>query len=90
MLGVMKAQGISSKYIAKSVVGQTFLLSVIGVTTGLLLTLGTGLLLPAAVPYQNNMLFLAAITSLLIVVAVAGAFFSVRTVVNIDPLEAID
>ncbi|MFO8069782.1 MAG: ABC transporter permease [Alkalibacterium sp.] len=90
MLGVMKAQGISSKYIAKSVVGQTFLLSFIGVFTGLVLTLGTGLVLPAAVPYQNNLLFLISITTMLIVVAVAGAFFSVRTVVKIDPLEAID
>ncbi|MER2063137.1 MAG: ABC transporter permease [Alkalibacterium sp.] len=90
MLGVMKAQGISSKYIGKSVVGQTFLLSVIGVITGLGLTLLTGLLLPAAVPYQNNIIFFAGITGMLIIVAVAGAFFSVRTVVNIDPLEAID
>ena len=90
MLGVMKAQGISSRYIAKSVIGQTFLLSFIGVFTGLGLTLLTGLLLPAAVPYQNNLFFLGAITGLLIIVAVAGAFFSVRTVVNIDPLEAID
>ncbi|GEK88067.1 putative ABC transport system permease protein [Alkalibacterium putridalgicola] len=90
MLGVMKAQGISSSYIAKSVIGQTFLLSFIGVFTGLGLTLLTGLLLPATVPYQNNFIFLASITSLLIIVAVAGAFFSVRTVVNIDPLEAID
>jgi len=90
MLGVMKAQGISSRYIAKSVVGQTFLLSFIGVFTGLILTLLTGIFLPSAVPYQNNLLFLASITVLLIIVAVAGAFFSVRTVVNIDPLEAID
>ncbi|SFB87809.1 putative ABC transport system permease protein [Alkalibacterium subtropicum] len=90
MLGVMKAQGISSAYIARAVIGQTFLLSFIGVFTGLGLTLLTGLLLPAAVPYQNNFIFLAAITGLLIIVAVAGAFFSVRTVVNIDPLEAID
>ncbi|MDZ7835332.1 MAG: ABC transporter permease [Alkalibacterium sp.] len=90
MLGVMKAQGISSRYIAKSVVGQTFLLSFIGVFTGLILTLLTGIFLPSAVPYQNNLLFLTSITVLLIIVAVAGAFFSVRTVVNIDPLEAID
>ena len=90
MLGVMKAQGISSSYIGRSVVGQTFLLSSIGVFTGLALTLGTGLALPAAVPYQNNILFLVSITALLVVVAVIGAAFSVRTVVKIDPLEAID
>lgn len=90
MLGVMKAQGISSKYIGKSVVGQTFLLSAIGVLTGLGLTLGTGLALPNAVPFQNNILFFISITTLLVVVALLGAFFSVRTVVKIDPLEAID
>ncbi|MCC5890838.1 MAG: ABC transporter permease [Alkalibacterium sp.] len=90
MLGVMKAQGISSTYIGKSVVGQTFLLSTIGVLTGLGLTLGTGLALPNAVPFQNNGLFFVSITTLLIVVALLGAFFSVRTVVKIDPLEAID
>lgn len=90
ILGVMKAQGISSAYISRSVIGQTFLLSVMGVFTGLGLTLLTGLLLPAAVPHQNNFIFLLSITALLITVAVAGAFLSVRTVVNIDPLEAID
>lgn len=90
MLGVMKAQGISSKYIGKSVVGQTFLLSAIGVLTGLGLTLGTGIVLPNAVPFQNNILFFITITTLLVVVALLGAFFSVRTVVKIDPLEAID
>lgn len=89
MLGVMKAQGISTSYISKSVVGQTFLLTVFGVGTGLALTLITGILLPAAVPYQNNVLFLAGITTLLIVCALIGAFFSVRAVVKIDPLEAI-
>ena len=85
----MKAQGISSGYIGKSVVGQTLLLTLFGVLTGLLLTLITGLLLPNEVPYMNNILFFAGITTLLIVVALMGAFSSVRTVVKIDPLEAI-
>lgn len=89
MFGVMKAQGISSGYIAKSVVAQTFLLSVIGVGIGLSLTLITSLVLPAAVPYSTNGLFIAGITALLILVAVLGALFSVRTVVKIDPLKAI-
>ena len=89
LFGVMKAQGISNFYISKSVVAQTFILAVVGVGIGLLLTIITGLALPAAVPYTTNIIFLAAITTLLIVVAVLGALFSVRTVVKIDPLEAI-
>ncbi len=89
MFGVMKAQGISTFYISKSVIAQTFLLSVIGVGIGLLLTIGTALVLPASVPYRTNILFLAGITGLLIFFAVMGALFSVRTVAKIDPLEAI-
>lgn len=89
LFGVMKAQGISTSYIAKSVVTQTFLLAGIGVSIGLAATIGTSLVLPPVVPYQNNFLFLGVITALLILFAVLGAFFSVRTVAKIDPLEAI-
>lgn len=89
LFGIMKAQGISSGYIAMSVLSQTFLLSAIGVAIGLLLTIGTSFVLPSAVPYTTNPLFLGIITFLLIVFAVLGALFSVRTVVKIDPLEAI-
>ncbi|WP_034550931.1 ABC transporter permease [Carnobacterium funditum] len=89
LFGVMKAQGISNFYISKSVVSQTFILAIVGVGIGLILTLLTALVLPAAVPYRTNIVFLAAITTLLIVVAVLGALFSVRTVVKIDPLDAI-
>lgn len=90
MLGVMKAQGISSGYIAKSVIAQTFLLALIGVLIGFGLTILTGFFLPSAVPYQNNYLFLVATMVSLIVFALLGAVFSVRTVVKIDPLEAIE
>lgn len=89
VFGVMKAQGISSRYIANSVIVQTFLLAIIGVATGLVGTLGTSLLLPEAVPFQVNLLFFLSISILMIVIAVLGALFSVRTIVKIDPLKAI-
>lgn len=90
MLGVMKAQGISTSYIAKSVIAQTFLLAVIGVLIGFGLTILTGIFLPAAVPYQNNYFFLMATMVALVLFALLGAVFSVRTVAKIDPLEAIE
>ncbi|WP_017471302.1 ABC transporter permease [Amphibacillus jilinensis] len=89
IFGVMKAQGISSGYISKSVIAQTFLLSLIGVLVGLLATLGTALLLPAAVPFRSNELFLIVVSMLMIGIAILGALFSVRTIVKIDPLKAI-
>lgn len=89
IFGVMKAQGISSRYIAFSVIAQTFLLATSGVLIGGLATIGTALALPAAVPFQINLLFFASISVMMILIAMLGAFFSVRTIVKIDPLKAI-
>ncbi|WYQ43353.1 ABC transporter permease [Bacillus sp. FSL W7-1321] len=89
IFGVMKAQGISSRYISTSVIAQTFLLTALGVMIGLLSTLGTSLLLPEAVPFQIKIEFFTGISGLIIVIAVLGAFFSVRSIVKIDPLKAI-
>ncbi|MEG0293512.1 ABC transporter permease [Enterococcus sp.] len=89
IFGVMKAQGISSRYIAKSVIAQTFFLATVGVFTGLVLTILSGLVLPETVPFQSNLLFFAGISLLMIVIAIVGALFSVRAIVKIDPLKAI-
>lgn len=89
IFGVLKAQGISSNYISRSVIFQSFLLSFAGVSIGLISSLLTTLVLPAAVPYQNSPLFLVAISALMLLVATLAGLFSVRTIVKIDPLEAI-
>ena len=89
IFGVMKAQGITVGFIARSVVAQTFILSFVGILLGLLGTVGTSLVLPDAVPFQSNWLFFGVISLLMLVVAVLGALFSVRTIVKIDPLKAI-
>ncbi|EGP4895342.1 ABC transporter permease [Enterococcus faecium] len=89
IFGVMKAQGITGGFIARSVVAQTFVLSFVGILLGLLGTVGTSLVLPDAVPFQSNWLFFGVISLLMLVVAVLGALFSVRTIVKIDPLKAI-
>ncbi len=89
IFGVMKAQGITGGFIARSVMAQTFILSFVGILLGLLGTVGTSLVLPDAVPFQSNWLFFGVISLLMLVVAVLGALFSVRTIVKIDPLKAI-
>lgn len=89
IFGVMKAQGISSRYIANSVVAQTFILAFTGVITGLIATVLSALVLPDAVPFQSQPVFLAVIAVLIVLVAILGALFSVRSIVKIDPLKAI-
>ncbi|HRL51159.1 MAG TPA: ABC transporter permease [Enterococcus aquimarinus] len=89
IFGVMKAQGISSGYIASSVIVQTFLLAIIGVGLGFIGTYGTALFLPTAVPFQSNFAFFGIIGLLMVFFALFGAVFSVKTIVKIDPLKAI-
>lgn len=89
MFGVMKAQGISNKYIAGSVVSQTFILTAIGILIGLVLTLISGFFLAGTVPFAINILFYVVITAAFIAFAIVGGLFSVRAVLKIDPLRAI-
>ncbi|MFC4023383.1 ABC transporter permease [Oceanobacillus longus] len=89
IFGVMKAQGISNGYLAKSVIAQTFLLSFSGIMIGFILTLITGYFLPAAVPVAFNFVDMLIYGFVLIIVSILGALFSIQTIVKIDPLEAI-
>lgn len=88
--GIMKVQGISNKYIANSVITQTFLVSLIGVLMGLGLTLISELLLPQTVPFKSNYIFYLIIAVLIVVISMLGAIFSVRGVTKVDPLEVLE
>ena len=89
IFGVMKAQGISSKYIGKSVVMQTLILVLIGSFIGFAMTLTTGYALKGKVPFANNSLFYTGITLAFLLFSTLGALFSYRAVVKIDPVKAI-
>lgn len=89
MFGVMKAQGISNKYIAGSVIIQTFILVLIGIVIGLLFTIITGIFLGDVIPFAINYMFYIVITVAFFLFALFGAMFSVRAVLKIDPLRAI-
>ncbi|RUL53209.1 ABC transporter permease [Lysinibacillus antri] len=89
MFGVMKAQGISSSYLSWSVVAQTLILAFIGTAVGFIITLISGTFLPAAVPVSFDLTLMIIYGLILMVVATAGAVFSVLTIVRIDPLKAI-
>lgn len=89
IFGVMKVQGISTAFIARSVVVQTFMLAVTGVVIGFVLTIASGLMLPAAVPFQLNIPLMSIVAVLMVIVAVLGSLFSVRSIAKIDPLKAL-
>ena len=89
MFGVMKAQGISNRYIGASVIIQTFLLVAFGILIGLVLTALTGIFLSDVIPFAVNIIFYLVITGAFFLFALFGGLFSVRAVLKIDPLKAI-
>lgn len=88
--GIMKVQGISNTYISKSVINQTFLVSVVGVLIGLGLNLLSALFLPNTVPFKSNYIFYGIISIVIVIISLIGAIFSVKGVTKVDPLEVLD
>ena len=89
MFGVLKVQGVPTSYLAKSVLLQTLVLALIGVGIGLALTAVTVAFLPESMPYATNYNRMGVFSILLIVSAIVGGAFSIRTIAKIDPLIAI-
>jgi putative ABC transport system permease protein len=89
IFGVLKAEGVSSGFIGWSVMVQVLLLSSGGLIVGLALALLTGSLLAGRVPFAVNALFFSGITMLFLGCAAFGGIASVRSVVKINPVEAI-
>lgn len=89
VFGVMKAQGISTGTIGRSVVIQTFILTLIGLLLGIALTLASIYFLPSQVPTRINAIFFVVVGGLILFCSLIGALFSVKTIVNVDPARAI-
>ena len=89
LFGVLKAEGVSSRYISNSVMLQIFILLFIGLLTGFILTLITGAALSSIVPFLINPWFILGIVALFVIFSALGGLISVRMVNRIDPVEAI-
>lgn len=89
LFGVLKAQGFTNGYLAKVVLSQTFIISLIGTVIGLALTLITGACLPNAVPVKFDVTTLLIYGIVLIAVSLLGSLFSILTIRKVDPLKAI-
>lgn len=89
-IGIMKIQGIPTRLIAKSVAGQTFFLATGGVLLGLGLTLLSALFLPSSMPFQLNIMLNLSVAIVMIVITMLASIFSIRSIVKIDPLTAMN
>ena len=89
IFGIMKAEGISTGFIAQSIIAQSFIVGIVGVLGATILALLTSLILPSAMPFQIIIKDWLLYGIVLLVVAVIGGLFSIRTVIKVDPITAI-
>ncbi len=87
--GILKAIGASNKFLGRTIVSQVFILSLIGIVIGILLTYGTALILPQGMPFtlDTSLVIIYAIS--LLVISTLSSLISVRKMSKIDPLQAI-
>lgn len=89
IFGVMKAQGIRTSFIARSIIGQSFIVGVIGVLLAFAAAYGTSFVLPEAMPFSFEIGQWLLYGGILIAATVLGGLFSIRTVTKVDPISAI-
>ena len=89
IFGVMKAQGVATSYLVRSILAQAFLVGIIGVAVAVGLSVLTSSVLPSAMPFAVHWEEWALYSVILVFVAMIGGLFSIRTVTKVDPVTAI-
>ncbi|WP_165006949.1 MULTISPECIES: ABC transporter permease [unclassified Enterococcus] len=89
IFGVMKAQGVRNSFLAKSLIGQSFLVGFAGVVLAVCMAYLTSWILPAAMPFAVNWPQWVIYSGGLIIIAMIGGVFSIRTIAKVDPITAI-
>ena len=87
--GIMKAIGAKNGFLGKAVVSQVFVLSLVSIIIGILLTYGTAAVLPKGMPFILETRLMVTYSLVLLVIALLSSLVSVRTIVKIDPLKAL-
>ena len=92
-IAILKALGASTRYLLKDALGQALALLVLGTALGAGLAAGIGAAITAlagtAVPFVLNLPTVLLPAVVMIVLGLAGAAISLRTVTTVDPLTAL-
>ncbi len=89
-LGVMKALGTKTGYIARNLITQVVVLGLVGVILGAVIAWAMAYAVGSAVPYTLDPGTIGLFSGILLVVAVLGTVLSLLQVAKIDPLDAIN
>ncbi len=89
-LGVIKALGTKTNYLAGSLIVQVALLGLVGVVLGTAIACIVSLAIGNAVPFDLSVPQFFIFGGILLAVAVLGAVLSLLRIVRVDPLDAIN
>lgn len=89
-LGVMKAIGTKTSYLAKTLLLQVAILGVVGIVIGIAFSCVTDILIQGAVPFALEWQSMALYGSILLVVGMLGTLLSLFRIARVDPLDAIN
>ena len=89
-LGVMKALGAHTGYLAQALIVQAVILTVIGVAIGIGIAAVIAALVGNAVPYHISAPQMLEFGGVLLMVAILGTALSLTRIARIDPLDAIN
>lgn len=90
-IGLRMALGANVRDVLKLVIGQAFVLLVIGIVLGIVVSLATGRLIESLLfgVSTTDPITLVAITSIMFIVAVIACYIPARRAMKIDPIEAL-
>lgn len=89
-LGVMKAIGTKTTYLAKTLLLQVAILGAAGIVIGITLSWIANILIDGAVPFALEWESMALYGGILLVVGMLGTLLSLVRIARVDPLDAIN
>ncbi len=87
--GILKAIGAKTSYIAKGIIIQVTLITMIGVVFSSLLVYGMTQVIPEGVPFRTSPTLVLGTAALFLILNLLGSLLSVYKVAKVDALEAI-
>ncbi|MHA0858330.1 ABC transporter permease [Paenibacillus sp. CMAA1364] len=87
--GILKAMGTQTNYLARSVLGQVFLLSIVSIGISLILINIVTMVMPESMPFRLSFSTMLLTSGLFIAMSLIGSLISVLKVAKVDALEAI-
>ncbi|MGG3989094.1 ABC transporter permease [Bacillus smithii] len=87
--GVLKAIGAKTGYLARNIVSQVLLITIISLLISIALTYGVAFILPTSMPFDLTPQLILGSSGLFLVVSVIGSLLSLYRVAKIDAIEAI-